>query len=99
PELGAAGERSSGAERPAGSRPVWSTRRRELLDTPVYAGEQLHAGFAMAGPAIVELPTTTIVVPEEFELIVDDRGAFLLCADEHGRSLASKLAPGIGAAR
>ena len=99
PDLGAAGGRSSGGERPLATRPVWSHVRHELRETPVYDGEQLHAGFEMAGPAIVELPSTTIVVPEGFDLVVDARGAFLLCAGEHGRRLAQKLAPEIGALR
>jgi N-methylhydantoinase A len=32
------------------------------LETPVFLGEQLWPGAHLAGPAIIEEPTTTIVV-------------------------------------
>lgn len=99
PDLATTGRSATGQERPSGSRDTWSSARGELVDTPVYAGEQLFAGFQTPGPAIVELPTTTIVVPEDFDLIVDQRGAFLLCAGEHGRALAGRLIEGVGSRR
>lgn len=39
--------------------------------TPVYAGDQLMPGNRLAGPAIVELPTTTVVVRPQQTLHVD----------------------------
>ena len=74
---------------------TWSPRSRALVDTPVYDGHGLRAGFEVSGPAIVELATTTIVVLEGFDLIVDRRGAFLLCVGEHGRALAAPLVPAL----
>ena len=62
-----------------------------MVDTPVYDGHGLAAGFEASGPAIVELATTTIVVPEGFELLVDRRGSFVLAAGERGRKLADDL--------
>jgi N-methylhydantoinase A len=81
---------------PAGSRATWSPRERRMADTPVYAGHGLPPGFEASGPAIVELATTTIVVLEGFDLIVDGRGSFLLCAGARGRALAEPLAPTLG---
>ena len=64
-----------------------------MVDTPLYDGHGQQPCFEVAGPAIVELATTTIVLLEGFDLVVDRRGAFLLCAGERGRTLAAQLAP------
>ncbi|HEY8582688.1 MAG TPA: hydantoinase/oxoprolinase family protein, partial [Capillimicrobium sp.] len=93
PSLKHVDEMADARPEPAGSRLTWSPRRREMVETPVYSGHGLAPGFEAAGPAIVELATTTIVVLEGFDLIVDGRGAFLLCAGERGRELAGRLAP------
>jgi N-methylhydantoinase A len=79
-----------------GERPVWSRLQRALVATPVYDGERLQPGARVAGPAIVELPNTTIVVPESFELGVDAYRAFAVYAGERGAEFAAKL-HGLGA--
>jgi N-methylhydantoinase A len=76
-----------------GSRPVWSPPERRLADTPVYDGIRLGAGAALAGPAVIELANTTIVVPAGFEALVDRYGSFVLWHGERGRELAAALAP------
>jgi N-methylhydantoinase A len=86
-------EMAEGRAAPSGRRPTWSPRSRAMVDTPVYDGHGLQPGFETSGPAIVELATTTITLLEGFDLIVDRRGAFLLCAGESGRALAARLAP------
>jgi N-methylhydantoinase A len=86
-------EMAEGRSAPTGTRPTWSPRSRAMVDTPVYDGHGLQPGFEASGPAIVELATTTIVLLEGFDLVVDRRGAFLLCAGERGRALAAQLAP------
>ncbi len=91
PDLGEMDEMSSGAPAPGSRRPTWSARGRAMVDTPVYDGHGLGAGFEVSGPAIVELATTTIVVPEGFDLLVDRRGSFVLAAGERGRKLAEDL--------
>jgi N-methylhydantoinase A len=91
PDLGEMDEMSSGAPAPVSRRPTWSARSRAMVDTPVYDGHGLGAGFEVSGPAIVELATTTIVVPEGFDLLVDRRGSFVLAAGERGRKLAEDL--------
>ena len=40
-------------------------------ETPVYEGGKLLAGNIITGPAIIEEPTTTVVVPESFLCTVD----------------------------
>jgi N-methylhydantoinase A len=91
PDLGEMDEMSSGDPDPVTRRPTWSARSRAMVDTPVYDGHGLSAGFEVSGPAIVELATTTIVVPEGFDLLVDRRGSFVLAAGERGRKLADDL--------
>jgi N-methylhydantoinase A len=45
------------------SRPVCLDTGTGYTDTPVYDYGRLRAGHVLAGPAIVEVPTTTVVVP------------------------------------
>ena len=41
------------------------------VDTPVYDGDRIRAGNVLAGPAIVEESTMTVVVPKGFRCRVD----------------------------
>jgi N-methylhydantoinase A len=79
-----------------GSRPVWSAEERALVATPVYDGERLEPGTTIPGPAIVELPNTTIVVPAGFTLGVDAYRALAVFAGERGDAFAARL-NGLGA--
>jgi N-methylhydantoinase A len=45
-----------------------------FVDTPVYDYALLRAGHRLTGPAIVEVPTTTVVVPSGATGTVDDLG-------------------------
>ena len=47
-----------------------------MVDTPVYDGATLGAGAAIAGPAIIEQPGTTIVLPTGQAARIDDFGNF-----------------------
>jgi N-methylhydantoinase A len=47
-------------------------------DTDIYAGPTLPAGARILGPAIIEEPTTTVVVPPYAGLRVTDHGNFLV---------------------
>ena len=53
-----------------GSRPAYFTEARDFVETTVYAGEQLRSGNVLVGPAIIEEPATTVVVPAGFRLTV-----------------------------
>ena len=50
----------------------------KFVDTPVYDGLRLHAGDRVPGPAIIAQPTTTIVIPPDFELSCDDFDNYLI---------------------
>ncbi len=51
---------------------------RERLESRVYAGERLRPGNVIRGPAIVEEPTTTVVVPPSFTCTVDPYRSYVL---------------------
>jgi N-methylhydantoinase A len=46
--------------------------------TPVFLGATLSPGERIAGPAVVELPTTTVVVYPGWTATVTERGDYLL---------------------
>jgi N-methylhydantoinase A len=70
----------------AGDAAVALKRRRPCLwdpargyeDTPVYDGSRLAAGHVLAGPAVIEERTTTVVVPAAFTCRVDRWRNYLL---------------------
>ncbi|HEV8342915.1 MAG TPA: hydantoinase/oxoprolinase family protein [Candidatus Binatia bacterium] len=56
-----------------GKRKIFFTRpERKLIDTQVYDYSLLGAGARIKGPAVVELPFTTTLVPPGFRVTVDD---------------------------
>jgi N-methylhydantoinase A len=55
-----------------GKREVFFTRPdRKLIDTPVYDYERLGVGAVVKGPAVIELPFTTTLVPPDHRITVD----------------------------
>ena len=48
------------------------------LNTPVYDGAKLAAGNLIQGPAIIEEPTTTVVVPVSYRCTVDNLHGYQL---------------------
>jgi N-methylhydantoinase A len=61
---------------PARHRRAWFAG--SFRDVPVYAGLTLPSAANITGPALVELPTSTIVVPEDFSLTLSPGGDYLL---------------------
>ena len=45
-------------------------------EVPVYRGNDLAPGATLAGPAIVEEATTTVLVPEDAEAAIDALGNY-----------------------
>lgn len=69
----------------AGSNPKAALKRRRKcrfdgrdVDTPVYDGDRIRAGHVLTGPAIVEEPTMTVVVPKGFRCRVDNYKNYVL---------------------
>jgi N-methylhydantoinase A len=55
-----------------GKRRIFFTRpERKLIDTPVYDYERLGVGALVKGPAVIELPFTTTLVPPDYRVTVD----------------------------
>ncbi|HEX6438689.1 MAG TPA: hypothetical protein VF182_16240, partial [Candidatus Binatia bacterium] len=55
-----------------GKREIFFTRpERKFIDTPIYDYERLGAGASVRGPAVIELPFTTALVPPGFTVKVD----------------------------
>ena len=48
------------------------------VDTPIYNGLKLKAGNVIAGNAIIEEPTTTIVIPADYDCMVDEYGNYII---------------------
>lgn len=66
-------KKTSLAKARKGKRQVFFTRpERKMIDTPVYDYALLGAGTAVKGPAVIELPFTTTLVPPGFQVTVDD---------------------------
>ena len=73
PEIPAASSPDPAAAQ-AGRRPVCLDAAEGFADTPVYDYRRLRAGHVLTGPAIVEVPTTTVVVPGGTTAAVDTLG-------------------------
>lgn len=61
-----------------GERPAWVASAHALVPVEVFDGALLSVGERIEGPAIVEEMTTTIVVPERFDLTLDPSGSYVL---------------------
>lgn len=59
-------------------RQVFDPVTKQLLETDVYDGEAMKAGSKLQGPAIIELTTTTIVVPTGFNVHLNKHGNFII---------------------
>jgi N-methylhydantoinase A len=55
-------------------RPVCLEGRKGFVETPVYDYRLLKSGHAIAGPAIIQVPTTSVVVPDGMRGEIDDFG-------------------------
>jgi N-methylhydantoinase A len=48
------------------------------VETPVYDSEKLKAANTIPGPAIIEVPTTTVVIPKNYQCKVDDYNNYII---------------------
>ncbi|MEV0700635.1 hydantoinase/oxoprolinase family protein [Saccharopolyspora sp. NPDC050389] len=60
------------------TRPVCLDIRSGYVETPIYDYRELRAGHVLTGPAIVEVPTTTVVVPDGTTASVDRLGNVII---------------------
>lgn len=71
------------APQPYDSRRAFFHAAGGFLDTPVYASSDLRPAQEFGGPAIIEMPNTTVVVTPDYRLSVDRFGNFLLRLSGH----------------
>lgn len=77
-ELTAVAAAAPGGPVEKGVRDAWLPSTGRLEPVAIYDGDAMQAGFRLSGPAIVEESTTTVVVPEAFDLELDTSGNFVL---------------------
>ena len=64
-----------------GIRKVCLGAARGYVDTQIYDYTQLRAGHVLRGPAVIEVPTTTVVVPDDTTGTVDRLGNLHIAID------------------
>ena len=52
--------------------------QRGFVDTPIYDYQYLAHGHVLQGPAVVEAPTTTVVIPHQATGTVDQLGNIVI---------------------
>ncbi|MCF8570415.1 hydantoinase/oxoprolinase family protein [Gordonia sp. HY002] len=65
-----------------GVRKVCLGVRNGYADTSIYDYSKLRAGHVLRGPAVIEVPTTTVVVPDDTTGTIDRLGNLHLAADQ-----------------
>ena len=72
------GDRTPAPEAQAGARPVYWSELGDFEQTPVLWGDRLVAGNVVPGPAIIQVPDTTIVVHPFQTARIDPYGNVLI---------------------
>ena len=57
---------------------------KEPIDTSIYLGSALNIGVSIDGPAIIEEPTSTLVINPGANVKVSSGGRYILTPSEHG---------------
>jgi N-methylhydantoinase A len=79
-ELGSDNAGGSGEAVPKGIREVYLRSAAKKVPVPIYEGASIPIGRAIEGPAVIEEPTTTIFVPEYFDIELDRSGSYFMIA-------------------
>ncbi|WP_197377717.1 hydantoinase/oxoprolinase family protein [Mycolicibacterium baixiangningiae] len=67
-----------------GTRKVCLGATRGFVDTDIYDYTKLRAGHVVRGPAVIEVPTTTVVVPHDTTGTIDRLGNLHITVDPAG---------------
>ncbi len=81
PELKSAESRDAHSARSA-VRKVCLDGRRGYVDTDIYDYAKLRSGHVIPGPAVIEVPTTTVVVPAGTTGTIDHLGNLTISVDQ-----------------
>lgn len=74
-----------------GKRSVYLPDVNAMKDVAIYRGARVSTRDRISGPAIVELPNTSLFVPTQFDLNCDRIGSFVLCRKDAPVELRSRL--------
>lgn len=75
----------------ASRRKIWSPAQQQMVEVDVYQGTALGPGAEVSGPAIIELGTTTIVVLDQYDCVVDSSGSFVMYLRSRAEELRARL--------
>lgn len=75
-----------------GERPIWSPSQRSMVPARVFDGNRMAPATRVSGSAVIELGTTSIVVLDGYDVLVDSRGSFVLYLRAREHELADRLA-------
>jgi len=70
------------ADAVVGSREVYWREMRRFVETPIYIGATLAAHMKVEGPAVIEMPETTIVLQPGSSGQLDEYGNFVIAISE-----------------
>ena len=70
---------------PFSHREVYHVSCEGFITTAIYQGAQLYPGAALTGPAVIEYPDSTLIVPPEFILQIDSAHNAIVRRDETAR--------------
>ncbi|SFO25016.1 N-methylhydantoinase A [Pseudonocardia ammonioxydans] len=74
-----------------GERPIWSPAQRRMVPGRVLDGHRMAPGARLSGPAVIELGTTSVVVLDDYDVVVDSHGSFVLYLRARAHELADRL--------
>jgi N-methylhydantoinase A len=87
-------QQPSAAHALKGERRAYLPDLREFIPIPVYDGDALAHGNFVSGPALVEQATTTVLVPNEYDMQCDALGSFTLFLKERAEEFVPLLSRG-----
>ncbi|MCG2622583.1 hydantoinase/oxoprolinase family protein [Arthrobacter sp. I2-34] len=82
---------SGGAVPERKRRNMWSPLQRRMVEADVHQGAAMGPGEEVEGPAIIELGTTTIVVLDEYNTVVDSNGSFVMYLRDQKEQIMARL--------
>ncbi len=69
---------------PYEKRSVWIDPKIGFTDTPIYRSLEFEGPLSLTGPAVIEVPTTTVLVGREESFTVDAQGNFSIFPKDQG---------------
>lgn len=70
-------------------RQVFLPSEQRVAELPIYDGGRLRRGHRVPGPAVIELPSTSILVPHEYVTLCDRFGNYRICLRSREEDLAN----------